>query len=77
MSNEPIPAVRVKPGEYFLAAESVAEGDRFEFQGAVYEVVSEPRKWGIAWVAMVRVIEGLRPGSEFRAMLHTGKKVDG
>jgi hypothetical protein len=75
--TEPVPAQRARPGEYFLAAEHVEVGLRFEYQHAVYEVVSEPKKWGIGWVAMVRVIEGMRPGTEFRALLFTGRKVGG
>lgn len=74
--EEPVPAVRSAPGEYFLAAESVHVGQRFQFHDAVYEIVSEPTKWGIAWAATVRVIEGLRPGSEFRALLMTGRRVE-
>jgi hypothetical protein len=73
---DPIDAVRAGPGEYFLAAENVARGTRFRVREAVYEVVSEPMRWGAGWMANVRVIEGLRPGSEFRAMLHTGTRVD-
>lgn len=75
--TEPIEAVRAKPGEFFLAAETVEVGLTFRAGGAVYEVTSEPRQWGAAWVANVRVIEGLKPGIELRAMLHTGKRVDG
>jgi hypothetical protein len=75
--SDPIEAVRAAPGEFFLAAEQVAVGDRFRVLDAVYEVMSEPSQWGIAWVATVKVIEGLKPGSEFRAMLHTGRKVEG
>lgn len=75
--SEPIEAVRAKPGEFFLAAETVAVGDRFKVHDAIYEVTSEPTKWGISWVADVTVIEGLKPGSVFRAMLHTGRKVEG
>ncbi len=75
--TEPVPAVRSKPGEYFLAAEHVEVGLQFQVPGALYEVTGEPRKWGIGWVAMVTVIEGLKPGIEFQAMLYTGRKVDG
>lgn len=74
--SEPVEAVRAKPGEFFLAAESVEVGTRFRAGGALYEVMTEPSKWGVAWVATVKVIEGLRPGSEFRAMLHTGEQVE-
>jgi hypothetical protein len=74
---EPIEAFRAKPGEYFLAAETVSVGDRFKVHDAIYEITTEPSKWGAAWVADVTVIEGLKPGSMFRAMLHTGRKVDG
>ncbi|WP_132190138.1 MULTISPECIES: hypothetical protein [Kribbella] len=77
MSNEPIPAVRVKPGEYFLAAEHVEVGLQFRYGDAVYEVMSEPKRWGAAWTATIRQIEGRRPGIEFRAILHLGRKVDG
>lgn len=73
---EPIPAVRSKPGEFFLAAEVVEVGLRFQVFETVYEVVSEPRQWGIAWVAQVKVVEGLRPGIVLKAMLHTGRKVN-
>lgn len=75
--SEPIEAFRAAPGEYFLAAETVSVGDRFKVRDAVYEVTSEPTRWGISWVADVTVIEGLKPGSVFRAMLHTGRKVEG
>lgn len=74
--SEPIPAHRSKPGEFFLAAESVEIGLRFQVFDALYEVVSEPKKWGIAWVAQVEVIEGLHPGVVLQAMLHTGRKVN-
>lgn len=75
--NEPIEAVRAKPGEFFLAAEHVEIGLTFRAGGAVYEIMTEPTKWGAAWVATVKVLEGLGPGIELRAMLHTGKRVDG
>lgn len=75
--TEPIDAVRSKPGEFFLAAEHVEIGLRFRAGGAVYEVIGEPSKWGAAWAAKVKVIEGLKPGIELQAMLHTGKRVDG
>lgn len=74
--SEPVEAVRSKPGEFFLAAESVEVGTRFRAGGALYEVMSEPTRWGAAWVATVKVIEGLRPGIELRAMLHTGRRVE-
>lgn len=73
--DDVVEALRSKPGEYFLAAERVHQGLRFRVRSAVYEVVTEPTKWGIGWSATVRVLEGLRPGSEFRALLFTGKKV--
>jgi hypothetical protein len=76
VDDEAVPAMRAKPGEYFLAAEHVEVGMRFRAGGALYEVMTEPSKWGAAWVATVKVIEGLRPGTEFRAMLHTGRRVD-
>ncbi|TCN39806.1 hypothetical protein EV644_103108 [Kribbella orskensis] len=75
--SEPVPAVRSKPGEYFVAAERVEVDLQFWYGDAVYEVISVPRRWGAAWMATVRQIEGLRPGIEFRAMLHVGRKVDG
>jgi hypothetical protein len=75
--TDPIDAVRSKPGEFFLAAESVAVGDRFKVHDAVYEITGEPTRWGISWIAEVTVIEGLKRGSAFRAMLHTGRKVEG
>lgn len=75
--TDPVEAVRSKPGEYFLAAEHVEIGTRFRYLDALYEVVSEPSRWGLAWVADLKVVEGLKPGSEFRAMLHTGRKVEG
>ncbi|MFC0623789.1 hypothetical protein [Kribbella deserti] len=74
--DEPIQAVRSAPGEYFLAAEEVHAGQTFKFRDAVYEIVTEPTKFGIAWSATVKVVEGLRPGSTFRAMLHTGRRVN-
>jgi hypothetical protein len=77
VSPEPIPAVRVKPGEYFLAAETVHVGDRFAYEDSLYEVVGKPLRVGPGWMALVRVVEGLRPGSEFNAMLRTGRRVDG
>lgn len=77
MSNEPIPAVRSKPGEYFLAAETVHVGDRFFYRDSIYEIVGEPRRWGDGWMCLVRIIEGYKPGAEFNAMLRTGKPVDG
>ena len=75
--SDPIEAFRSKPGEFFLAAEKVAKGDRFQVRDVVYEVASDPRQWGVGWVATVKVVQGLRPGSEFRAMLFTGRKVEG
>jgi hypothetical protein len=74
--DDVVEALRSKPGEFFLAAEQVHEGLRFRVHGAMYEVVSEPTKWGIGWSATVRVVEGLRPGSQFRALLFTGKRVE-
>lgn len=66
----PVPARRLRPAEYMLPAGTVVEvGLRFEYQGAVYEVIGEPRKWGIMWAVRVKQVEGLRPGIEFVAML--------
>jgi hypothetical protein len=73
---EPIDAIRSAPGEYFLAAETVHVGLTFRAGGAVYEIITEPRKWGIGWSANITVIEGLRPGITLRALLFTGKKVN-
>jgi len=73
MSNDPVQARRLRPAEYMLPADTVVEvGLRFAFQGAVYEVISEPRKWGIMWRARVRQVEGFRPGMEFQALLGVG-----
>jgi len=69
--TDPVQAMRLKPGEYRLPVATIAKGDRFTVLGAVYEITSDPTRWGAAWVANVKVIEGLRPGSEFRGMLHT------
>lgn len=75
--QEPVDAVRSRPGEFFLAAEHVEQGMRFRVQGGVvYEVVSEPKQWGAAVVAQVKVVEGLKPGTVLRGMLHVGRKVD-
>lgn len=74
--TEPVEAVRAAPGEYFLATETVEVGLRFRYLDALYEVITEPTKWGVSWVAQVRVIEGRKPGSEFRAMLHVGRRVE-
>jgi len=74
--DEPIPAERTAPGEYFLATESVHVGLRFSYLDSVYEIVGEPRKSGLSWYAVVEIVEGIRPGAQFNAMLHTGKRVD-
>jgi hypothetical protein len=55
--TDPIEAVRAKPGEYFLATETVKIGLKFKAGGAVYEVVSEPKRWGIG---VARIGEGDR-----------------
>ncbi|TCC19992.1 hypothetical protein [Kribbella sindirgiensis] len=73
--DDPIPAERAAPGEYFLAAESVHLGLRFFYRDSVYEVVEEPSRLGAAWYANVEIIEGGKPGARFKAMLHTGKRV--
>lgn len=75
--SQPIPAVRVKPGEYFLAAETIKIGDRFQYLDSVYEVVGEPRRWGAGWMTLVEIIEGYKPGARFQAMLRTGHQVEG
>lgn len=74
--SEPIPAHRARPGEYFLAAEKVELGTRFRYLDAVYEVISEPKQWGIGWRATIRMIEGRKPGIELPALLYTGRKVN-
>ena len=76
MSKPPIPAVMAAPGEFFLAAETVAVGDRFVVDYSLYEIVSEPRWLGQGWMARVTVVEGYRPGVEFNALLRTGRRVD-
>ena len=70
---EPMPTERAAPGEYFLAEETVHVGPRFFYRDSVYEVVGEPRKWGAAWYA---IIERIKPGARFNAMLHAGKRVN-
>lgn len=74
--DEPIKAVRSAPGEYFLAAEKVHVGLRFQVHDAVYEIVSEPARWGAAWTATAKIIEGLKPGGKSRAMIHTGRRMN-
>jgi hypothetical protein len=76
--TDPVEAMRATPGEYFLAAEKVHVGMRFKTRDALYEIATEPTRWGISWIADLTVIEGLRAGATVhRAMLHTGKKVEG
>jgi hypothetical protein len=75
-AEAPVLAVRSSPGEYFLASEEVHLGLRFRYRDALYEVISEPRRWGLDWAATVEVIEGLRPGIQFRALLRTGHRVE-
>jgi len=76
VSDEPVEAIRAHPGEYLLATDHVETGMRFRYRDAVYEVVGEPRGWGYRqWMATIRVVEGLRPGAEFRALLRGGEKV--
>lgn len=75
--SKPIPAVRVKPGEYFLAAEKITVGDRFQYRDSVYEVVGEPHRWGDGWMTLVEIVEGYKPGARFNAMLRTGHRVEG
>ena len=76
--TDPVLAHRSEPGVFYLEAESVEQGMRFQAEGALYEIATEPSKWGIAWVADLLVIEGFRKGATVhRAMLHTGRKVDG
>ena len=77
MSNDPILAVRAASGEFFLAAETNALGDRFFVDESVYEIVGEPTRTGPGWRALVRTVEGLAPGSEFNALLWSGRKVSG
>ncbi|TCC35085.1 hypothetical protein [Kribbella sindirgiensis] len=76
MGNDPIPAIRVKPGEFFLAAETVRRGLRFDAEGDVYEVVGAPARVGPDWLAKVRKVAGPGPGGEHNALLHTGKRVN-
>lgn len=74
--NSPVPALRVKPGEFFLAAETVHMGLRFDAEGDVYEVVGHPMRVGPGWMARVRKVAGAGPGGEHNALLHTGKPVN-
>lgn len=76
VGNDPIPAVRVKPGEFFLAAETVRVGLQFDAEGDVYEVVGDPVRVGPGWMARVRRVGGPGPGGEHNALLHTGKRVN-
>lgn len=73
---DPIEAVRAKPGEYFLATDKVEVGLQFRVRDTVYKVTGEPRRWGPGWMAKVQILEGLRPGIEFQAMLRTGTRID-
>lgn len=74
---EPIDALRSAPGEYFLAAETVHVGLRFRSREAVYEVaeILAPVGTGVV-VATIRMIEGRAAGKDFRATLHTGRKMN-
>jgi hypothetical protein len=74
--NDPIPAIRVRPGEFFLAAEAVQLGLRFDADGDVYEVVGRPMRVGPGWMARVRKVAGSSPGLEHNALLHTGKRMN-
>lgn len=76
VGNDPIPAIRVKPGEFFLAAEAVQRGLRFDAGGDLYEVVGEPARVGPGWLARVRKVGGPGPGGEHNALLHTGERVN-
>jgi hypothetical protein len=72
---EPIEAFRAKPGEYFLAAETVSIGDRFKVHDAIYEVTTEPSKWGAAWVADVHRDRG--PQAWQRVPRHAPHRTEG
>lgn len=74
--NSPVPALRVKPGEFFLAAETVQMGLQFDAEGDLYEVVGRPVRVGPGWLARVRKVAGPGPGCEHNALLHTGKRVN-
>ncbi|MFC5268446.1 hypothetical protein ACFPJ1_40610 [Kribbella qitaiheensis] len=76
--TDPILAHRSKPGVFYLASESVEQGMRFQAgDGALYEIATEPTKWGVAWVADLLVIEGVRAGATVhQAMLYTGRRMD-
>lgn len=78
VADTPIPAHRANPGEYFLAAETVEPGLRFQYRDAVYEVVEILATVGTGVVvATIRMVEGRAAGKEFRATLHTGERVEG
>jgi hypothetical protein len=76
VGNNPIPALRVKPGEFFLAAETVQLGLRFDAEGDVYEVVGQPMRVGPGWMARIRPVSGPGPGGEHTALLHTGRRAN-
>lgn len=75
--SDPIPAVRSKPGEYFLAAEKIAVGDRFQSRDAIYEITELTPIGGGGFMATIHMTEGRAAGKNFHAMLRTGRQVKG
>lgn len=71
MTDAPVKAKRIRPGEYLLATDHVETGMRFVYYDSVYEITGVPRRWGAAWVAAVTFIEDGERGATFQAMLHT------
>lgn len=72
MSNEPVEAKRAGPGNFLLAAEQVAERDRFRVGEQLFEVASKPRIIGTGrYLAQVRRVGG--PAGTFGAYLWVGQ----
>jgi len=70
-----IEAVRVAPGDFFLASEQVAVGLEFSTGDTTYRVVGEPVHVGPgAVLARVELVDGPAAGHRLNAYLRTGQR---
>jgi hypothetical protein len=72
-----VDAVRVAPGQFFLASETIEEGMEFAVRDTLYRIVEPPRLTGYkyGW-AKVRVLNGKHKGTEFNAELRAGDRIE-
>jgi len=71
-----VPAVRIGPEQFLLAAERVAVGLDFAVAGETFTIVGDPAAIGGGrYLANIRATSGSKTGTEFMAQLQVGHQI--